>query len=655
MTKEIQTLPMRTSGTQHLIERTYRESGRYQWARETLVNALEASATKVLFGVEWQAVEAQGVYRRVIADDGAGMNADQLVDFFNTFGAGGKPIGGVHENFGVGAKTSLLPWNREGLVVISYVEGQGSMIWVRQDPTTGEYGLKLFHAMNAAGEETLEAVVEPFDNPAFGCDWRKVRPSWLKDHGTVVVLLGNSTLDDTVLGDPNRDEQDLKGLASYLNRRFWEIPEGVEVSIEELRVNEKTSWPKTRTAAKDDPDRRTNKRVILGAKHWIDYRSGNFHKGALRAHGHLKTPDQTLLRWWLWEGDRPAIQSYAALQGYVAALYQNELYDVTSHLATYRSFGVTDASVRQRLWIVAEPPPFDPKVKAGVYPRTDRNALLIQGGPNSGGPLPVADWAAYFADHMPDEVREALRSARHEEGTVDEAWRDKLLERFGSRWRVAKLRAIGDATGTLLAGVDTVAPTQPGSPSPPPRDVTTAQEGPEGPEGPVIDREPSAKAAGEAGAPALGSDPGPRPARKTKVGGGLPTYRYAKAEEMEPGMLAAWQAHDPEHPEGVVLLNGDHPVIKNQIRYWTDQYADHLAPDVEREVLSVYGQIAVAKVAHSERLKGVIPSAIIDRDLRSDAALTMSLLGLVAEEQVVAARLGAKYGRRKAPTDATRE
>ena len=26
------------------------------------------------------------------------MSADELVGFFNTFGGGGKPIGGVHEN-----------------------------------------------------------------------------------------------------------------------------------------------------------------------------------------------------------------------------------------------------------------------------------------------------------------------------------------------------------------------------------------------------------------------------------------------------------------------------------------------------------------------------------------------------------------------------
>ena len=120
-------VPMKTAGTEHLIERTYREGGTFQWVRETYVNSAEAKATRVDYGIEWQGVENHGVYRRLIADNGRGMTGDELVAFFNTFGGGGKPIGGVHENFGVGAKTSLLPWNRYGMVVISWVDGEPAM------------------------------------------------------------------------------------------------------------------------------------------------------------------------------------------------------------------------------------------------------------------------------------------------------------------------------------------------------------------------------------------------------------------------------------------------------------------------------------------------------------------------------------------------
>lgn len=220
-------LPMKTAGTQHLIERVYRESGDFQWARESLINAFEAGATRVEYGVEWQAVENLGVYRRVIADNGCGMTAEQLVEFFNTFGGGGKPIGDEHANFGVGAKTSLMPWNKYGLVVLSWVDREASMIWVQQDPATGEYGLRLVRAMDPeTGTETIEEVYQPYEDPRHGCDWSQVKPSWLDGHGTVLVLLGNEPGDNTILGDPSRNEADIKGISAYLNRRHVDHPRG---------------------------------------------------------------------------------------------------------------------------------------------------------------------------------------------------------------------------------------------------------------------------------------------------------------------------------------------------------------------------------------------------------------------------------------------
>jgi hypothetical protein len=64
--------PMQTAGTQHLIERTYREGGELQWVREAYTNAREAGATRVEFGIEWQAVENLGVYRRSLRITGRG-------------------------------------------------------------------------------------------------------------------------------------------------------------------------------------------------------------------------------------------------------------------------------------------------------------------------------------------------------------------------------------------------------------------------------------------------------------------------------------------------------------------------------------------------------------------------------------------------------
>ena len=96
----IGTAPRRESATRAPAGRAHRG-----WVRETYVNSEEADAARVMFSIEWQAVENVGVYRRLIADDGKGMSASELVEFFNTFG------GGVNQS-GAHTKTSALEQRR---------------------------------------------------------------------------------------------------------------------------------------------------------------------------------------------------------------------------------------------------------------------------------------------------------------------------------------------------------------------------------------------------------------------------------------------------------------------------------------------------------------------------------------------------------------
>lgn len=49
--------------------------------------------------------------------------------------------------------------------------------------------------------------------------------------------------------------------------------------------------------------------------------------------------------------------------------------------------------------------------------------------------------------------------------------------------------------------------------------------------------------------------------------------------------------------------------------------------------------------AHSEHMRGLLARHVIDDQLRSDESLTMSLLGPIAEEAVIAPRMG-QFGKR---------
>jgi hypothetical protein len=99
--------------TARAIERDYRMTAAHQWARELLVNSQQAGARKVVFGFH-AASAVRGVWRMQVSDDGCGMDADEIVGFFKSYGASGKAVGGEHDNMGIGAKTSLLPWEPAG-------------------------------------------------------------------------------------------------------------------------------------------------------------------------------------------------------------------------------------------------------------------------------------------------------------------------------------------------------------------------------------------------------------------------------------------------------------------------------------------------------------------------------------------------------------
>jgi hypothetical protein len=112
-------------------------------------------------------------------------------------------------------------------------------------------------------------------------------------------------------------------------------------------------------------------------------------------------------------------------------------------------------------------------------------------------------------------------------------------------------------------------------------------------------------------------------------------------------MLAGWQAKHHKYPNGVVLLNIEHPMLQSLIEYWQSQYPPHYSEEIAKDVTTVYGQLAAAKIAHSEHLRGLLPPQQIEKELRSPGALTMALLGLVAEDQVISTRIGGKYKKRQ--------
>ena len=140
--------------------------------------------------------------------------------------------------------------------------------------------------------------------------------------------------------------------------------------------------------------------------------------------------------------------------------------------------------------------------------------------------------------------------------------------------------------------------------------------------------------------------PGPATARAVRRRGGLPNWEWTDQREVEDGMAAVWCPIHPLHKNGVVLMNREFPPFVELKRYWIDRYPNHLAEEVGRTIEGVYGEVMVARIAHSEELRSDPRwgGSKVESELRSPAALTMAALGLIAEDHLVAQRLRARLG-----------
>lgn len=614
------------TGASNWVRRMFEACGPHQWARELLKNSLEAGATRVEFGIEWQAVEKQGCYRRTVIDNGSGMDRDELLKFFSTLGAGAKKIGGVHDNYGVGAKIATLPWNPEGVVVLSYKDGKPSMIHIVLEPQSGEYELVEF----GVGERR-SAVIDPTTvnwAESDDVDWSALRPSWFTDNGTIVVLLGDEAYPDTVLGNPDESEGGTKGLSIYLNSRFWDLSQQ-EVRVVELRSEKKAQWPIN--ADERDDARRPNNRRILGARHYLETIESKESK--LVANGTIHIDEERVtVNWYLWEGKRPQVHMYARENGYIAVRYNDELFSLSSGKVQFRWFGVVESTVQHNLTIILEPQHFSVENgRWGVHPDQSRNRLLFTGDGEKGVELPIHDWGFEFTENLPPEIVAAIAAARGENtGSLeDEEYRRRLQDKFGNRWTTRQLvmskpkldkeekPASADITEAPVEVLDDILGVRPQSRR---KRLKTIRQ--------LVPKAYS-------GADGIGVE------RMIQVD--VPRYRFSAKEDFEqPWHIALW-----DEVNNTVVINKEAPVLLESIAYHQEQYADVYAEEVQKTVMDVFGEVAVAKVAHSQRLRKLVTDEELRSEYRNEKVLTISLMGLLAEESLMGQRLG-KFGRKKA-------
>ena len=500
------------------------------------------------------------------------------------------------------------------------------MIEIILNPDSRDYELREF-----TSDKEVECVIDPtqIDWPKNGVDWGSIAPEWIKEHGTLVVLLGSPEYPDTVLGNPQSEEKAIKGLSVYLNSRFWDLS-NVDVRVVELRSEKKAQWPEEREDR--DDARRPNNRRIMGARFYLTDVEAT--SGRLSASDVLPLDaGRVEAEWYLWAGEHPHIDSYAKRSGYIAVRYNDELFELTSNKIHFRWFGVVESRVQQNLTIILEPQHYHANNGLwGILPDQSRNRLIFSGNGVKGAAIPLSDWGLEFAETLPEPILKVIREARGELGgsIEDEEYRKRLQDRFGDRWNKKVLVKAFEKDRSSVPGTVTD------------EDVEVRDELP--PVGARNQDTRQNKAIKIIRKKAIleGSDAGVE--RKAPVD--VPKFDFATKDEFQkPWHLALWA---PNHPDGPkVLINLDAEVLHAEIRYYQEQYPDHHAEMIAQTVRRVFGEIAVCKVAHSQKLVGTVPKEELDTYYRSEPALTVALMGLLAEEAVITQRLAVKLGRKK--------
>ncbi|QIS19555.1 sensor histidine kinase [Nocardia terpenica] len=637
-------------GTAYLIRQAYEAGEKWQWAREALVNGIQAEATSIEFGIEPQGFKAHGVLRRYIADNGVGMSPDDIKIFLMSFGGGGRPIG-LTQNFGQGFKSSCYEWNPYGIIVASWTKDdpEGCMIWIHKV----QRGTKTFWELRdfQTDDGTMEDVIAPCYLGEIGVDAAKLKTKEIEEagQGTVFLFLGKAPDDDTHKGDADRGEDDVKrGIIVHINSRFLKIPDGVTVrvaEVEERTQRERGSWQK---------DYLESPAGMLLSLDWRRARGVLAYIPEDAQYGRFKLKHETWVDWYLAEEDVITKgQTDGPSTPHICLAYDDEAYERRWTVRDYRPFGLIE-EFRNRLWLILTPPRYEEgRPDWGVFPQGSRGQLLSKGGT----PLPWADWEDSFAVNMPKPIQDALDEFRKSRTSpVDSVQRRERLKRIAARLatRFRPVNLIENALGRV-AGNDSGART--GEPR-----VHVKPKRPNRPD--PTEPKPSDRSdtGGGGGTPILNEDrDGERFGAARRSSDGIPSTSWDLQFPEDEGAHAARfdRADCVDGSFGTVHFNMSFPLFKSEFKYWIEQYPKAAATEVTELVKGVYEDEVISKIMHAHKMSGQplyaaegggpvrVNNANID-SWTSPEALTAAVLGLINVEQRINVLAGSRFGKKKA-------
>jgi len=388
------TLAMKVANIGFLLDRLGQDCHPLQFLRELTQNSIEAikrsgKPGSIIWDVDWNTYELENIQKLCVTDTGDGMSGDEMVQFINQLSSSVSEQS-FSGNYGVGAKIAAATRNHLGVVYTSWKSGQGSMIHLHKDSESQQYGLKQWEREDGSFGHYLL-----IDND--------VKPEIIGEHGTMVALLGNHE-DENTMTAPVSAASPSRWISKYLNTRYFRFPDNVTIKARE-------GWEYPRS----DKDR-NYLRNLTGQQDYLQKHSDK--SGRVQLSGATGY-------WWILK-DEPALANnsgYIESAGHIAALYQDELYEMSSGragMSKLQQFGVTFGYRQVVLYIE---PANDRTNK--LTTNTSRTSLLI-----NNESLPWADWAADFREKIPPELAAFIEEKAQASVATDhtKTIRDRLKE-----------------------------------------------------------------------------------------------------------------------------------------------------------------------------------------------------------------------------------
>lgn len=219
-------------------------------------------------------------------------------------------------------------------------------------------------------------------------------------------------------------------ISKYLNTRYFRLPLNVT-----LKAREGWEFPRT-------DGNRNLLRTLTGQKKYLDDHAVTS--------GTSKLADSTV-HWWILR-EEPAVTNnsgYIESAGHVAALYRDELYELSNARAgtsLLQQFGITFG--HRHVVIYVEP---HENSERTITTTTARTNLLI-----GRQPLPWADWAAEFRENLPEELAKFVNSKAAAAANTDheKAIRERLKEIL-DLFKLSRYRPASD--GSAMIDAETLA------------------------------------------------------------------------------------------------------------------------------------------------------------------------------------------------------